>query len=186
LRNFLLLLRIISRKIRETANELGLRVLSEPNNHLAERVRKLFGTVPCRLQVAALPWRAGEAGVEVLLITSRDTGRWVLPKGWPEAREPLSEAAAREAGEEAGLAGTISHVEVGRYFYAKALSSGQEVPCEVLVYPLQVAELANKWKERGERERRWFAGDEAARMVAEPDLGQIIATFSADPSRYAA
>ena len=177
---------MISRKIRETANELGIRVLSEPNDHLAERVRKLFGTVPCRLQVAALPWRVGEAGVEILLITSRDTGRWVLPKGWPEAREPLSEAAAREAGEEAGLSGAMSHIEVGRYFYAKALPSGQEVPCEVLVYPLQVSAMASKWKERRERERRWFAGDEAAGMVAEPDLRQIIAAFAADPHRYAA
>jgi 8-oxo-dGTP pyrophosphatase MutT (NUDIX family) len=138
------------------------------------------------LQVAALPWRLGQSGVEILLITSRDTGRWVLPKGWPEAREPLSEAAAREAGEEAGLIGAISHIEAGRYFYAKALASGQEVPCEVLVYPLHVADLASKWKERHERERRWFAAGEAARMVAEPDLGQIIAAFSADPSRYAA
>lgn len=179
---------MISDKIRETANELGLRMLSGPqaNNQLAERVRKLFGTVPCRLQVAALPWRIGEAGIEILLITSRDTGRWVLPKGWPEAREPLSEAAAREANEEAGLAGAISHIEAGRYFYAKALGSGQEVPCEVLVYPLLVAEMASKWKERHERERRWFAGEEAARLVAEPDLGQIIAAFSVDPSRYAA
>jgi 8-oxo-dGTP pyrophosphatase MutT (NUDIX family) len=186
LRKFLLLLRIISRKIRKAANELGFRVLSGPNNHLAERVRKLFGTVPCRLQVAALPWRMDEAGVEILLITSRDTGRWVLPKGWPEAREPLSEAAAREAGEEAGLSGVVSHIEVGRYFYAKALASGQEVPCEVLVYPLQVTEMAAKWKERHERERRWFGGHEAAGMVAEPDLGQIIAAFAADPRRYAA
>jgi 8-oxo-dGTP pyrophosphatase MutT (NUDIX family) len=152
---------------------------------MAERVRKLFGAVPCRLQVAALPFRFGETGVEIMLITSRDTGRWVLPKGWPEAREPLSEAAAREAGEEAGLSGTISHIEVGRYFYAKALSSGEDVPCEVLVYPLKVTEEASKWKERHERERRWFASEEAARMVAEPDLSQIIAAFSADPGQYA-
>ncbi len=158
-------------------------MLSVPNNHLAERVRKLFGTVPCRLQVAALPWRIGEAGIEIMLITSRDTGRWVLPKGWPEAREPLSEAAAREAQEEAGVAGTISHIEAGRYFYAKALASGQEVPCEVLVYSLQVSQMADRWKERHERERRWFAGGEAARAVAEPDLGEIIASFSAGPSR---
>jgi 8-oxo-dGTP pyrophosphatase MutT (NUDIX family) len=155
----------------------------QSNHQLAERVRKLFGTVPCRLQVAALPWRAGEAGVEIMLITSRDTGRWVLPKGWPEAREPLSVAAAREATEEAGLAGVVSHVEAGRYYYAKALSSGEEVPCEVLVYPLEVAEVADKWKERHERERRWFRGEEAAGLVAEPDLGQIIAAFAADTGR---
>ncbi|TIM18205.1 MAG: NUDIX domain-containing protein, partial [Mesorhizobium sp.] len=78
------------------------------HNHLAERVQRLFGTAPCRLQVAALPWRDTKHGIEIMLITSRDTGRWVLPKGWPEAKELLCEAAAREAGEEAGLRGTIS------------------------------------------------------------------------------
>ena len=153
---------------------------------MAERVRKLFGTVPCRLQVAALPWRMGDGGAEILLITSRDTGRWVLPKGWPEAREPLSMAAAREAVEEAGLTGTISHIEAGRYFYAKGLASGEEVPCEVLVFPLQVETMADRWKECRERERRWVQASQAAAMVREPDLGQIIARFSADPYKFAA
>jgi len=153
---------------------------------MAEQVRKLFGTVPCRLQVAALPWRMGVAGAEILLITSRDTGRWVLPKGWPEAREPLSEAAAREAVEEAGLTGTVSHIEAGRYFYAKGLASGEAVPCEVLVFPLQVDAMAEKWKERHERERRWVPAAEAAGMVKEPDLGRIIALFGANPEQFAA
>ena len=69
-------------------------MLGGPMNHgeLEERVRKLFGSVPCRLQVAALPWRLREGTVEIMLITSRDSGRWVLPKGWPEAREALCEA----------------------------------------------------------------------------------------------
>jgi len=153
---------------------------------MAERVRKLFGSVPCRLQVAALPWRMNGSDVEILLITSRDTGRWVLPKGWPEAREPLSEAAAREAVEEAGLTGTVSHVEAGRYFYAKGLPSGEEVPCEVLVFPLKVDAVADKWKERRERERRWVSAREAAGLVKEPDLSQIIARFSVDPAMFAA
>ncbi|MER9343178.1 NUDIX hydrolase [Mesorhizobium sp. M0601] len=154
------------------------------HNHLAERVRRLFGTVPSRLQVAALPWRDGGDGVEIMLITSRDTGRWVLPKGWPEAKEPLCEAAAREAGEEAGLRGTISHHEAGRYFYAKLLDSGEEVPCEVLVFPLQVDKVADRWKEKRARTRKWVSAAEAVRMVNEPDLSQIIAHFCADPHRF--
>ncbi|MER9940896.1 NUDIX hydrolase [Mesorhizobium sp. M0092] len=154
------------------------------HNHLAERVRRLFGTVPSRLQVAALPWRDSEDGVEVMLITSRDTGRWVLPKGWPEAKEPLCEAAAREAGEEAGLRGTISHHEAGRYFYAKVLPSGEEVPCEVLVFPLHVDKVADRWKEKRARIRKWVSAAEAVRMVNEPDLCQIIAHFGADPHRF--
>ncbi|MER8868129.1 NUDIX hydrolase [Mesorhizobium sp. M0751] len=154
------------------------------HNHLAEKVRRLFGTVPSRLQVAALPWRDSDDGVEIMLITSRDTGRWVLPKGWPEAKEPLCEAAAREAGEEAGLRGTISHHEAGRYFYAKVLDSGEEVPCEVLVFPLQVDKVADRWKEKRARTRKWVSAAEAVGMVHEPDLRQIIAHFCADPRRF--
>ncbi|TIU34976.1 MAG: NUDIX hydrolase [Mesorhizobium sp.] len=158
---------------------------STTDNQMAERVRRLFGTAPCRLQVAALPWRKGENGVEIMLITSRDTGRWVLPKGWPEAREPLCEAAAREAGEEAGLRGTISHLEAGRYFYAKVLASGEEAPCEVLVFPLKVDRVADRWKEKRARTRKWVGSAEAVSMVNEPDLCQIITYFCADPHRFA-
>ncbi|RWO33829.1 MAG: NUDIX hydrolase [Mesorhizobium sp.] len=154
------------------------------HNHLAERVQRLFGTAPCRLQVAALAWRDTGHGVEIMLITSRDTGRWVLPKGWPEAKELLCEAAAREAGEEAGLRGTVSHHEAGRYFYAKALASGEEVPCEVLVFPLRVDKIADRWKEKRSRIRKWVSPAEAVRMVNEPDLGQIIAYFCADPHQF--
>lgn len=131
-----------------------------------------------------MPWRDTGHGVEIMLITSRDTGRWVLPKGWPEAKELLCEAAAREAGEEAGLSGTISHHEAGRYFYAKALASGEEVPCEVLVFPLQVDKIADRWKEKRSRTRKWVSPAEAVRMVNEPDLGQIIAYFCADPHQF--
>lgn len=131
-----------------------------------------------------MPWRDTGHGVEIMLITSRDTGRWVLPKGWPEAKEPLCEAAAREAGEEAGLRGTVSHHEAGRYFYAKALATGEEVPCEVLVFPLRVEKVADRWKEKRSRIRKWVSPAEAARMVNEPDLGQIIAYFCADPHQF--
>ena len=156
------------------------------HEHLTERVRRLFGTVPMRLQVAALPWRKRDATLEVMLITSRDTGRWVLPKGWPEAREPLCAAAAREAGEEAGLTGKVSPIEIGRYFYAKALASGEEVPCEVPVFPLRVETVAERWKEKHARMRKWVSATEAASMVHEPDLSQIITHFGSDPDRFLA
>lgn len=157
------------------------RLLGAP---LMDGVRRLLGKSPCRLQVAALPWRKTETGIEVLLITSRETRRWVLPKGWPEGQEELFDAAAREAVEEAGLAGAVSHREAGRYYYTKASKNG-DVPCEVLVYPLEVDSVADKWKEKRQRERRWFSGAEAAAMVREPDLCQVISAFCADPRRFA-
>lgn len=160
-------------------------MLMNPIFRLAERARRLFGKAPRRLQVAALPWRAADDGIEVLLITSRDTGRWVLPKGWPEGAEEFCEAAAREAVEEAGLSGDVSRSETGRYFYSKALPSGDEIPCEVLVYPLEVKMMADKWKEKRQRRRKWVSAAQAARMVNEPDLGRLIAAFGAEPRKSA-
>lgn len=155
------------------------------SNHLVERVRRLFGRAPCRLQVAALPWRRTDARVEIMLITSRDTGRWVLPKGWPEGAEDFCDAAAREAIEEAGVTGAVARREAGRYRYAKVFASGEEVPCEVLVFPLEVDGVAEKWKEKRQRKRKWVTPSEAARMMNEPDLCKLIAAFGADPRRYA-
>jgi 8-oxo-dGTP pyrophosphatase MutT (NUDIX family) len=153
------------------------------NSLLPQRVRRLFGAERCRLQVAALPWRKTDDGVEVMLITSRDTGRWVLPKGWPEEGEPLYEAAAREAVEEAGISGGIAQTTAGSYFYNKVHSSGAESPCEVRVFPLEVTEVAAKWREKGQRKRKWVKPREATRMVNEPDLVKLIARFAADASK---
>lgn len=154
---------------------------------LKERIRRFFGGVPCRVQVAALPWRPTEDGsFEVLLVTSRGTGRWVLPKGWPEKREERHEAAAREAAEEAGVDGAISPSAIGRFYYGKLLASGMRWRCEVFVYPLQVDRIADKWPERKSRTRRWYRPQEAARLVNEPDLGELIAGFGADPRKFAA
>ena len=138
------------------------------------------------MQVAALPWRKAEDGFEVLLVTSRGTGRWVLPKGWPEKREEPYEAAAREAAEEAGVDGTIARRAAGRFYYAKLLPSGMRWRCEVFVYPLEVDRVADKWPERKKRTRRWCSPQEAASLVAEPDLGELIAGFGVNPRKFAA
>lgn len=147
-------------------------------NYIAETVRRLFGEVPCRLQVAALPWRRTKRGIEIMLITSRGTNRWLLPKGWPEVDEELWDSAAREAHEEAGLKGVIASQEAGRYTYAKVMGAGDDVRCEVLVYPLEVGGVADKWKEKGERKRKWVAPAKAAEMVAEADLATLILNFA--------
>lgn len=154
-------------------------------NILAERIRRFFGGMPRRMQAAVLPWRRAEDGcVEILLVTSRGTGRWVLPKGWPEGREALHDAAAREAVEEAGASGAVSSGEAGRYHYAKKRRSGLEWRCEVAVFPLEVDRLAEKWPEQKKRVRRWFRAQDAARLVAEPDLGELIDKFATNPRQF--
>jgi 8-oxo-dGTP pyrophosphatase MutT (NUDIX family) len=154
--------------------------------HVTERLRRLIGGLPCRTQVAALPFRQSDAGYEVMLITSRGTGRWVIPKGWPEGEEALWHAAAREADEEAGVAGDISQDALGRFYYAKQLARGREWRCEVLVYPLEVKDVAGSWPEKKQRRRRWFAPMDAARLVAEPELAEMIARFGKNDDRAVA
>ena len=156
-------------------------------NQIMERIRRLFGAPPSRLQAAALPWRIAASGeIEVLLVTSRGTGRWVLPKGWPEGAEELFDAAAREASEEAGVRGIVSSIEIGSYFYSKVLAGGVEKRCQVPLFPLEVTQEAERWPERRERERRWFSPSEAARLVAEPDLAELIVQYCVNPRKIAA
>lgn len=155
-------------------------------NMIADRIRRLFGGNPARVQAAALPWREADNGVEVMLVTSRGRGRWVLPKGWPEGSEDLSRTAAREAAEEAGVTGAVTPREIGRYFYGKAMPEGMAWHCEVAVFSLHVARESQRWPEKKERRRRWFRPGDAARLVDEPDLAEIIVQFGDNPREIAA
>jgi 8-oxo-dGTP pyrophosphatase MutT (NUDIX family) len=130
-----------------------------------------------RMQYGALCWRFGDAGTEVLLITSRDTGRWVIPKGWPMPGLSPEAAAAQEAWEEAGVSGAMNPLCVGRYGYQKCLSLTSSVPCAVAVYGMRVDKLAKTFPEMKERRRKWFPQQEAATLVDEPELTMIIAGF---------
>jgi 8-oxo-dGTP pyrophosphatase MutT (NUDIX family) len=136
------------------------------------------GTGSAKLQYGALCWRDGGDGVEVLLITSRDTGRWVIPKGWPMPGLAPEAAAAQEAWEEAGVNGQINPCCIGRFGYQKGLSVSTTIPCAVAVFGLRVNTLASSFPEVKERQRRWFPKAEAAGLVAEPELSQIIAGFT--------
>lgn len=133
---------------------------------------------PDRLQVAALCHRGSPDNTEVLLITSRGTGRWVLPKGWPIKGLDASGSAMREAWEEAGVkSGDTSDIPLGRYVYQKGLNGGWSVAVETLVFPVKVHEMADDFPEASERRRIWVRPDEAAEMVQEPELRAILAAF---------
>jgi 8-oxo-dGTP pyrophosphatase MutT (NUDIX family) len=132
------------------------------------------------VQYACLPWRRQDGGLQVMLITSRGTGRWVLPKGWPMIGVSGVESAVQEALEEAGVVGEAG-AAIGRYSYDKALKDGSVRTLEVEVYPLAVSDELADWKESAERVRRWFTPAEAAGLVAEYELAELIAAFPAHP-----
>lgn len=136
-------------------------------------------------QFAALPWRLSEGGTrEVMLLTSRETRRWVIPKGWPmKGRKPF-EVASQEAYEEAGLVGTIvSKRPIGQFHYAKRLPGG-ELLCQVKVFLLRVERQLDDWPEKAQRQTRWFDATEAAELVEEGGLAAIIESFAGSYARF--
>jgi 8-oxo-dGTP pyrophosphatase MutT (NUDIX family) len=131
-----------------------------------------------RYQIAALPLRRVANRTEVLLVTSRDTGRWVVPKGWPWRNVPDHEAAAGEAWEEAGVRGRVKPKSIGDFTYAKRRDS-KSFLVKVFVFVLEVKEVASSWPERGERRRRWFTAAKAAEAVDEAGLKEILLSLVA-------
>lgn len=116
--------------------------------------------------------------IEVLLITSRDTGRWVTPKGWPMGDKPPHEVAEQEAFEEAGIKGDIAKTPLGNFSYLKRLDDGTSVPCIVDLYPLLVRKTKSKFPESEERVRKWTSLEEAVDMVQESELKDLLLGFA--------
>ncbi len=137
---------------------------------------------PKPLQVAALCHRKGPEEREYLLITSKDTKRWIIPKGWPIRGLKSNEAALQEAWEEAGVRrGRVSADPVGTYIYQKRQPSGWAFPIQTLVYSVAVEDVADTFPEDAERTRNWVTAGAAADMVEEKELKCIIADWDNFP-----
>ena len=131
-----------------------------------------------RSQFGALCYRIIDGKIQVLLITSRRTQRWILPKGWPENGMTPGESAANEAMEEAGVTGKINERPLGVYYYEKTAENGENYPCIVTIYALKVKKTWADYQEKSERRRKWFSQKGAAKRVLEPDLALLIKSFN--------
>lgn len=130
---------------------------------------------PRQFQVAALCYREKGNRTEVLLVTSRDTGRWILPKGWPVDGMGAADAALKEAWEEAGVkAGELDHDAIGSFDYEKRLDGGYKAPFYAQVFKVKVTEMTDSFPEIHQRKRNWVAPEQAANMVREPGLKEIL------------
>jgi 8-oxo-dGTP pyrophosphatase MutT (NUDIX family) len=149
---------------------------------LAARVEAPKKRVRAGFQIAALVYRWRADQLEVLLVTSRETRRWILPKGWPVPGKSAPATAEQEADEEAGIFGHAVKKPIGRYAAIKRIGE-TSLPCEVEVYPLHFVKQKLKWKERGERACHWLLAEEAAAKVAELELAAIIRSFADEMHR---
>lgn len=134
-------------------------------------------------QIAALPYKSSsdalDAPVSVLLVTSMETRRWVLPKGNLVKGLSAHASAAQEAEEEGGVLGAACPISIGSYRYRKRRNDGASVMVDVEVFPIAVTDELDEWKEQDRRERRWFSLTDAANAVDEPELKGIIRNFRA-------
>jgi 8-oxo-dGTP pyrophosphatase MutT (NUDIX family) len=149
---------------------------------LARTPDKMFGKAFSQ-QYGALCFRYKEGGpdIEILVITSRESRRWVIPKGWPIKGKKPHEAAAIEAWEEAGACGRTKKRSVGSYTYLKDLADGNVAFCIVDLFQIEVTEIKTNFKERGQRVLDWVSPAEAARRVREIELKSLLVNFN--PSR---
>lgn len=131
------------------------------------------------IQYAALPWRRENGVLQVLLITSLQTRRWIIPKGWPVQDLAPWDCAAHEALEEAGVKGVMETRALGRYRYRKLRKTGEILPCEVHVYAMEVTGRKKKWREKRMRQSQWCTVNEALAHVREAGVRRLIAKFAA-------
>ena len=134
-----------------------------------------------RTQFAALCFRVKNDKTQILLITSRGSGRWIIPRGWPMDNKTPSQAALTEAWEEAGVKGKAYEISLGLYSYTREIGDEGSVPCVAMVYPVKVKSLEKKFPEAGQRKRSWLSVDKAAERVDERELANIIRSF--DPGK---
>ncbi|SLN75028.1 NUDIX hydrolase [Ruegeria meonggei] len=144
------------------------------NARLSPRISRKAGQLPVLQQSAALCYRVKQGQPEVLLITTRKSGRWIIPKGWLIDGLTPSETARQEAWEEAGVLGECRQLSVGCFSYYKHRSKKGSVQCLVDVYPLFVQSTVSRFPERAQRQRKWFTPERAAGRVNSGDLALLL------------
>jgi len=129
---------------------------------------------PPRLQIAALCFRPGKDEPEILLVSTRDTGRLILPKGWPEKDKPAYETAVVEAYEEAGVRGKADPRPMGSFRSFKGLADGLKIRTKVLVFKIRFEKQLDDFPEVGQRQCVWLPLSEAIEAADEATLRRFL------------
>jgi 8-oxo-dGTP pyrophosphatase MutT (NUDIX family) len=147
---------------------------------MPRKPRRRKNTSALRIQYAALPYRfTPSAALEILLVTSRRSKRWLIPKGWPIKGLRPAKSAAREAFEEAGVTGKVGTKSIALFNYEKLFEKDRiQVNCEVKVFPLLVKRQSETWPEFEQRLVQWADPGKAVSMMKEPQLKKLVATFA--------
>lgn len=143
---------------------------------LALEAEKLFNGQAIEQYAAICFRRKPESGViETLLITTRESCRWSIPKGWMMEKKKPHQVAEREAWEEAGIKGKAKKKPLGYFTYLKTLDAGEKIPSIVQVHLIEATAIDPQFPEKGQRTIAWFPPHEAAALVREPELKGLLA-----------
>ena len=148
-----------------------------PFRRISEGFKTSWFRRPAMMQVAALCYRRVDDGYEILLVTSRGRGNWILPKGWPKKKISSAQTALEEAFEEAGIRGDVLEKSIGEYRYTKSTKYGLMLDCVATIYEVAFTEMAQKYPEKGDRKVRWFTPEAAADAVSSPELAEVLRRF---------
>ena len=125
-------------------------------------------------QSAVIPYRRRRKNIEVLMVTSLGSGRWVFPKGHIKRDISARQSAEKEAFEEAGIGGRLSPNRIGYYRYCKKKKTRIY---QVEVFAMNVTNVLESWPEEHMRQRKWMSPENAANIVKEDDLRILIRYF---------
>lgn len=124
------------------------------------------------IQSAVLPIKKEKSEIYILLITSRNQTKWIIPKGIVEENLSHWESAEKEAFEEAGINGRIEKKSIGEYEYKKWGGI-----CKVVLYPFIVETEFEDWPEKYFRNRKWFKVDKALKKLKNKKLKELIKQY---------
>ena len=148
---------------------------------IPQKPKKRRARPAIRVQYGALPYRFTPlAALEILIVTTRQSRRWIVPKGWPIKRLSPAKSAAREAFEEAGVRGKIGARPIGAFRYKKTEreKSGADPDYEVKIFPLLVRRQSATWPEFGQRVVQWVDPERAISLIREPEMKAIVEKFA--------
>ncbi len=128
-------------------------------------------------QSGVVPYAIVEGTPVFLLVTSRQRGHWIFPKGRIPERMTPWQSAAREAYDEAGVEGAVATEPIGSYRAWKTRGMRRMV-IEVEMYPLRVERQLDAWRETGERYRHWVTLAEAARLITNKQIVEVVRSFA--------
>lgn len=118
------------------------------------------------LQVAAVCYRRVNSHAEFLLVKTNSGAKWTFPKGAPDAHLSHSQAAEREAREEAGAIGLIEPRHFHVYIHSKGVFWQPDGIQEYVVKAFLMDVRQTRRPEEEDRDPTWFDANEARVILA--------------------